>query len=142
MKPWAVGLIFSRTSDCSRLRFPFPAYAVCSPPSFPLTFFLPPLILSRITRRYPYSFQITNTASTTSTSTIAPVQYGWAEAIHDRNTAVPSSKKLSVQLLIGSGLVLAAARVVALAPCEVSATPPARSAAPSLHSSGTWPKAL
>jgi hypothetical protein len=49
---------------------------------------------------------------------------------------------LSAQLLTGSGLVLAAARLVALAPCEVSATPPARSAAPSLHSSGTFPNAL
>ena len=70
------------------------------------------------------------------------VRMGWAAAIQARNTAKPSSRMLKVQLLTGSGLVLAAARVVAFAPCEVSATPPASSAAPTFHSSGTWPNAL
>ena len=54
-----------------------------------------------------------------------------------------SSTRLRIQLLKGSGLVLAAARVVAFAPCDVSATLPASSAAPIFHCSGTPPaKAL
>ena len=40
------------------------------------------------------------------------------------------------QLLSGSGLALAAARVLALAPWEVRATLPASNAAASFHSSG------
>src|SRR5688572_3374664 len=89
-----------------------------------------------------HSLLIKRTARTTSTTTMAAVQYGCSAAIHTRNTTSPSSNKLSTQLLTGSGLVLAAARVLALAPCDVSATLPASSAAPSFHSSDTFPKAL
>ena len=68
---------------------------------------------------------------------------GCVDANHARNTAIESSTKLNVQLLTGSGLTFAAARVVALAPCDVSATLPASSAAPIFHCSGTPPaKAL
>src|SRR5882724_7238710 len=49
-------------------------------------------------------------------------------------TARRSSPMLSVQLEKGSGTVLAAARVLALAPCDVSAIPPARRAAIQRHS--------
>ena len=71
------------------------------------------------------------------------VSTGCAAANHARNTAIESSTRLSVQLLTGSGLTLAAARVVAFAPWDVSATLPASSAAPIFHCSGTPPaKAL
>src|SRR2546430_2925572 len=49
-------------------------------------------------------------------------------------TASRSSPMLSAQLEKGSGTVLAAARVLALAPWEVRAIPPARSAAAQRHS--------
>ena len=62
---------------------------------------------------------------------------GCSAAIQARKTTRPSSSRLSVQLLTGSGLTLAAARVLAFAPCDVSATLPASSAAASFHSSGT-----
>ena len=60
-------------------------------------------------------------------------------AIQVSQTASRSSAKLKVQLLNGSGLLLMAARVEALAPCDVSATPPASSAAPQRHSGATAP---
>src|ERR1700687_4205869 len=62
------------------------------------------------------------------------VARGWAVAIHVNQTASTSSPKLNAQLLNGSGLVLTAARALAFVPCEVRATPPARSAAPQRHS--------
>src|SRR6478736_7279123 len=51
-----------------------------------------------------------------------------------------SSVRLSAQLVNGSGLVFAAARVVAFAPCDVNATLPARSAAQIFQGSGTSAK--
>src|SRR5260370_42693851 len=65
-----------------------------------------------------------------SRATTTIVAVGWTAAIHVSHTASASSPKLSIQLLNGSGLVLAAARALALGPCDVSATPPARGAAP------------
>src|SRR5260221_14542235 len=59
---------------------------------------------------------------------------GWAVVNQVSQTARRSSPMLSAQLEKGSGMVLAAARVLALAPCEVSAIPPARSAAAQRHS--------
>jgi hypothetical protein len=56
-------------------------------------------------------------------------------------TAITSSITLSRMLLNGSGEVFAAARVVALAPCEVSATEPATSAATACIASG-WPEKM
>src|SRR6185295_10192522 len=94
-------------------------------------------------RKNRNSRHISSTAATTSTTTRPAVRKGCVAASQERNTAIESSTKLSVQLLTGSGLTLAAARAVALAPCEVSATVPASSAAPIFHSSGTPPaKAL
>src|SRR5258707_2768212 len=69
-----------------------------------------------------------------SNATTMIVAVGWTVAIHVSHTASASSPKLSSQLLNGSGLVLAAARALALVPCDVSATPPARSAPPQRHS--------
>src|SRR5260370_42675245 len=71
-----------------------------------------------------------------SRATTTIVAVGWTAAIHVSHTASASSPKLSIQLLNGSGLVLTAARALALVPCDVSATPPARSAAPQRHSGG------
>src|SRR5207253_9049018 len=90
-------------------------------------------------RKNRNSRQISSTARITRTATIPAVSSGWVDASQVRNTASESSPRLSVQLLTGSGLTLAAARVVALAPCEVSATLPASSAAPIFHCSGTSP---
>ena len=78
-------------------------------------------------------------ARTTSSATRQAVMTGWLAASHVRDTAKTSSTLLSAQLLIGSGLTFAAARVVALALCDVRATLPASSAAPTRHSSGTPP---
>ena len=47
-----------------------------------------------------------------------------------------SSSTLRIQLLKGSGLVFAAVRVTALAPCDVRATEPPTRAARILHASG------
>src|SRR5262249_12153222 len=54
---------------------------------------------------------------------------GWVEVNQASHTASRSSPRLRAQLLTGSGTVLTAARVEALVPCAVSATPPARRAA-------------
>ena len=90
-------------------------------------------------RKNRNSRQISRTARITSTTTTPAVSSGCVAANQERKTAIESSARLSVQLLTGSGVVLAAARVVALAPCDVSATLPASSAAPIFHCSGTPP---
>src|SRR2546421_12950033 len=59
---------------------------------------------------------------------------GCAVVKHVSQTARRSSPMLSAQLEKGSGTVLAAARVLALAPWEVRAIPPAQSAAIQRHS--------
>src|SRR5207249_10531715 len=59
---------------------------------------------------------------------------GWAVVNQVSQTASRSSPMLSAQLEKGSGTVLAAARVLALAPCAVRAIPPAQSAAIQRHS--------
>jgi hypothetical protein len=69
------------------------------------------------------------------------VASGCVVAIHVSQTAKTSSPKLKAQLLSGSGVVLTAARALAFVPCEVSATPPARSAAAHRHSAGAAPAA-
>jgi len=61
--------------------------------------------------------------------------------IHVSQTAKPSSPRLKIQLLNGSGLALTAARALAFVPCEVRATPPASNAAPKRHSGGAAPVA-
>src|SRR5208282_1849780 len=83
-----------------------------------------------------------NTESATSATTMTLVARGCAVAIHVSQTANTSSPKLNAQLLSGSGVVLTAARALAFVPCEVSATPPARSAAAQRHSAGAAPAAL
>src|SRR5260221_14488146 len=70
------------------------------------------------------------------------VAVGCTVAIQVSQTARASSPRLSTQLLKGSGLVLTAARVLAFVPCEVRATPPARSAALQRHSGGAATVAL
>jgi hypothetical protein len=85
------------------------------------------------------SARITSTARTTSTVTITALRTGCCAAIQLRKTANASSPMLNAQLENGSGLVLAAARADALAPCDVSATLPASNAAPIFQTSGTAP---
>src|SRR5882724_2768612 len=73
------------------------------------------------------------------------VAVGWTVVNQVSQTASMSSPKLSAQLEKGSGTVLTAARVEALVLCEVSATPPAISAAAQRHSGGAAaeaPKAM
>lgn len=70
------------------------------------------------------------------------VATGWAVAIHVSQTANTSSPKLKAQLLKGSGVVFTAARALAFVPWDVSATPPARSAAAQRHSAGAATAAL
>jgi len=70
------------------------------------------------------------------------VAVGCTVAIQVSQTARASSPKLNSQLLKGSGLVLTAARALAFVPCEVSATPPASSAALQRHSGGAATVAL
>src|SRR6266850_1133762 len=77
----------------------------------------------------------------TRATTIIVVASGWAVAIHVSHTARTSSPKLKIQLLNGSGLVFTAARALAFVPWDVSATPPARRAAPHRHSGGAAPAA-
>ena len=74
--------------------------------------------------------------------TMTVVATGCAVAIHVSQTAKTSSPKLKAQLLNGSGVVLTAARALAFVPCEVRATPPARSAAAQRHSAEAAPAAL
>src|SRR5215475_12436389 len=67
---------------------------------------------------------------------------GWVVANHVSQTARTSSPKLNAQLLSGSGERFAAARALAFVPCEVSAMPPARRAAPQRQGSGADAAAL
>src|SRR6266404_4781027 len=82
------------------------------------------------------------TASVISSATTTIVARGCTVAIQVNQTAKASSPKLSIQLLKGSGLAFTAARALAFVPCEVSATPPASSAAPQRHSGGAATVAL
>src|SRR5215467_5816066 len=61
---------------------------------------------------------------------------GWAVANQVSQTANISSPKLSAQLLSGSGDMFAAARALALVPCEVRAMLPASKAAAQRQASG------
>ncbi len=88
------------------------------------------------------TFHSTKPHKASSSATITAVHTGCVTAIHVKNTANASSPRLRIQLLNGSGEVLAAARVPALVACEPSATLPASSAAANRHSSGTPPSAL
>src|SRR6516225_5924234 len=67
---------------------------------------------------------------------------GCAVANQVSHTASISSPKLSAQLLKGSGDIFAAARALAFVPCDVSAIPPASSAAPHRQASGAAAVAL
>ena len=67
-------------------------------------------------RKNRNSRQISRIARITRTAVSPAASTGCAAANHARNTAIESSARLSVQLLTGSGLTLAAARVVAFAP--------------------------
>src|SRR5579863_4111108 len=67
---------------------------------------------------------------------------GCAEENQASQIARRSSPRLSAQLLSGSGDMLAAARALAFVPCEVSAMPPARSAAAQRQGSGAAAVAL
>ena len=88
------------------------------------------LLKNRTTRR------ITSTASTTRSHRDDTGNDGCDMASVVSPTATVSSSTLRIQLLKGSGLVLAAVRVTAFAPCDVSATEPPTSAARIFHASG------
>src|SRR5205823_14135409 len=78
----------------------------------------------------------------TSRETRTRVMSGCTADTQARNIARPSSPRLRIQLLTGSGLALTAIRVEALLPWDVRATLPARRAAAKRHSSETLPTAL
>src|SRR6476646_1301664 len=81
------------------------------------------------------------TANTRKIPTITKITTGWNAMSKDAPTAITSSPRLNRMLEKGSGDALAAKRVAAFVPCELSATPPPANSAIRRTEGSKWANA-